>query len=1041
MKPERESRTILGITRSQAKMYEYNIPKQYHIAITPNRNPEKLFSLSIGLLGDFAAKINVGIPDLEILSELRRNLRFSAYFFDSYFESRLNLQLSPYFLLLGSASYYLCDLPGSSKVLADRINENEFNLGCFRLENLLLWILKGNFHILPEVTDGLYKENINRISQYLIQYFESGNDAERLFNELNILRRYAYADGTPRELLFTDIICAISRKHLENSSWYCLPHYSELSKEQWLPILQKKTFIQEFWPAQRLLGEHGVFRGVSAIVQMPTSAGKTRAIEIIIRSAFFSGRTSLAVIIAPFKALCHEIKDDLLKRFENEAININELSDVMQFDFEIEAFLQRKQILVLTPEKFVYMLRQVPDFAKSIGLLIYDEGHMFDSGSRGVTYELLLTSLKNIVSDTAQTILISAVISNAEAINSWLNGGDSQVIFGTNLSPTYRTLAFTSWVDTLGKLEFVNKKNFDEEEFFVPRVIEQYKLKNRPKESKERLFPERDDGRSVALYLGLRLVSNGSVAIFCGTKVAAAKLCEKVVELYDRGFLGKKPIDFSDKWEAQRFSYLYERNLGKDAIATQAASLGVFSHHANVPHGIRLAVEHGMKTGSINFVACTSTLAQGVNLPIRYLIVTSIYQGMERIKVRDFHNLIGRAGRSGMHTEGSIIFADPEVYDKRKKTNENYQWVQVKELFKLTNSEPCASSLLSIFEPLYSDDSRYTIRMEPLTFTRNYVDNPAELKALPAEFASEHKKEGFTRAGLEAQISRKIEIIASIENYLMAHLDDFDAFDEENDGVSVLTRGTLAYFLSSEENRKLLIELFKLLANNIKKMVPDVAKRRVFAKTMYSVRDSLVIELWVNENIDKILNCSTQEDLFETIWPAILQQLKNQTIRKLDPAEAIKDLAYGWIQGIPFITLYEGLIEKKTVIKYGSKFRDLKIEHIVDICENALSYEGMLVVGAITEFFILVQPNSTDLVSNLQELQKRMKYGVMSSSAIALYEMGFADRAIATDLSAIVGNVKFSNKIISAFRRNESETRKTIDRYPAYFRELLNSLL
>ena len=87
-----------------------------------------------------------------------------------------------------------------------------------------------------------------------------------------------------------------------------------------------------------------------------------------------------------------------------------------------------------------------------------------------------------------------------------------------------------------------------------------------------------------------------------------------------------------------------------------------------------------MRQGSIRFVICTSTLAQGVNLPIRYLIVTSVYQGVERIKVRDFHNLIGRAGRAGMHTEGSILFADPNVYDKRYDRDERWRWGQVKEL-------------------------------------------------------------------------------------------------------------------------------------------------------------------------------------------------------------------------------------------------------------------------------------------------------------------------------------------------------------------------
>ncbi|MHB1371287.1 MAG: helicase-related protein, partial [Pseudomonadaceae bacterium] len=113
----------------------------------------------------------------------------------------------------------------------------------------------------------------------------------------------------------------------------------------------------------------------------------------------------------------------------------------------------------------------------------------------------------------------------------------------------------------------------------------------------------------------------------------------------------------------ERLTHLHVENLGADAPASQSAVHGIFPHHGNTPHGIRLAVEHAMRDDLVRFVVCTSTLAQGVNLPIRYLIVTSVYQGMERIKVRDFHNLIGRAGRAGMHTEGSILFADPVVYD------------------------------------------------------------------------------------------------------------------------------------------------------------------------------------------------------------------------------------------------------------------------------------------------------------------------------------------------------------------------------------------
>ncbi len=64
------------------------------------------------------------------------------------------------------------------------------------------------------------------------------------------------------------------------------------------------------------------FKGKSAVIQLPTSAGKTKSTELIIRSAFLSERANIAIIVAPFKALCNEIKNDLSYAFENEDIKV-----------------------------------------------------------------------------------------------------------------------------------------------------------------------------------------------------------------------------------------------------------------------------------------------------------------------------------------------------------------------------------------------------------------------------------------------------------------------------------------------------------------------------------------------------------------------------------------------------------------------------------------------------------------------------------------------------------------------------------------------
>jgi len=185
---------------------------------------------------------------------------------------------------------------------------------------------------------------------------------------------------------------------------------------------------------------------------MPTSAGKTKATELILRSAFLAERVSLAIIIAPFRALCHEIKNSLVEAFHNEPTKLDELSDALQTDFEIAELLGHQQILVVTPEKLLYVLRHAPELAAHIGLLVFDEGHQFDSGTRGITYELLLTSLRSMIPEGTQKVLISAVISNAEAVGEWLNG-EPNVVEGTTLIPTFRSVGFASWLDQLGRIE------------------------------------------------------------------------------------------------------------------------------------------------------------------------------------------------------------------------------------------------------------------------------------------------------------------------------------------------------------------------------------------------------------------------------------------------------------------------------------------------------------------------------------------------------------------------------------------------------------
>src|SRR3954447_9204774 len=80
-------------------------------------------------------------------------------------------------------------------------------------------------------------------------------------------------------------------------------------------------------------------------------------------------------------------------------------------------------------------------------------------------------------------------------------------------------------------------------------------------------------------------------------KSSVASLCERAVEVGDRGAPFPLPAEASDAGEIAKIAALIRMHLGAGASSAAAAEIGVLQHHANVPHGLRLSVEHAMKTG------------------------------------------------------------------------------------------------------------------------------------------------------------------------------------------------------------------------------------------------------------------------------------------------------------------------------------------------------------------------------------------------------------------------------------------------------------
>jgi hypothetical protein len=818
------------------------------------------------------------------------------------------------------------------------------------------------------------------------------------------LRSNIYLHGTDKDLLLVDVIRTLVLKRFQVSVRNVLSENSDIEMALWEPYFTRPVHINEFWPSQVKLAEYGVFKGVSAVVQMPTSAGKTKATEFIIRSSFLSRRSTLSVVVAPFRALCQEIYNDFIKNFsEDSDININLVSDVLQEDFIFDEGIQ-KSILILTPEKLDFMLRHDPHLSNLIGLIIYDEGHLFDDDTRGSKYELLLSSLKQRLPANTQTILISAVITNAREVKEWLINQEGALVDGKDLSPTNRSIAFVEWTPRNRLIQFVDENNVNGGLFFVPSVLKSYEIEHRGRE-RRKFFPKPKprggyEPSQIAGFLGSRLASAGLTAIFVGQKKSAQKIVKDLIDAYDRNLPIEKPSMFSENTDqaAKVISYI-EKVLGTESINAKSAKLGLLMHHTGIPHGLRLVTEHALQNSYFKTVVCTSTLAQGVNLPIRYLIISTSHQAGEKIKTRDFHNLMGRAGRSGKYTEGTIIFANPDIYAAR--AFQGRRWIDAKNILDSSNSEPSTSRMLML------------------------LTNRPEVA---------EKQDAW-----EKDI---ISIKKEITSYLLNILSTVDDVREMEQVVTTLAQNTLGYSqLQTDEQKTILLGIFLEIALNIINEIPEKGQRLVYGRSILSLEQSQGFIASIQTILDQIIaslesgNFSTPLEMF---WGYLYLYSNNKTLKRFTQEDA-QSLCNLWIEGVSFMDILESA---KVLPRTGSQQLDML--NIIDLCESGFSYDISTILGSLYELITMVISEEYLLLMKPEFylMQKRLKYGTQSDLQSIIYELGFSDRVLSYEISVLLENTPGMSKgqIIRSIKETSIIREKIEADYPEYFINRLKNL-
>ena len=198
--------------------------------------------------------------------------------------------------------------------------------------------------------------------------------------------------------------------------------------------------------------------------------------------------------------------------------------------------------------------------------------------------------------------------------------------------------------------------------------------------------------KAQAIATARKALSMGTTAVFAANKrgkQGAIGLAEELLRQLSRRLPLPEPEAFVDRVSVEPSIEYVSEEYGTDWIGTLALQSGAVLHHGSIPQETREVVEALLRRGALRLAICTNTLAEGVNLPIRTLVLYSVQRSGAggrpvNLFARDIKNLVGRAGRAGATTKGLVICANPN------------QWPHVQKVARHAPGEPVTGALRTL---------------------------------------------------------------------------------------------------------------------------------------------------------------------------------------------------------------------------------------------------------------------------------------------------------------------------------------------------------
>jgi hypothetical protein len=549
-------------------------------------------------------------------------------------------------------------------------------------------------------------QHVIRCVGIVTDYLRFGED-DRLQRAVEKLGKLA--DGflhtrDPYSRLLAQLVAAVAQKYVSASLWRAVRGMREVFGEQTADAFQqfaRAQFVNRralVWPAQTA-GIERLREGQSFALCTPTGSGKTTVATLGIIPALFEPNPNLplglealhdnlVLYIVPSRALAAEVEHRLeqdLRGISANRIVVTGLYGGTDWG-PTDAWITQDQptILICTFEKADALLRFLGVFfLNRVRLVIIDEAHGVNYGkpepaaletasSRPYRLELLGTrlSLAREVFNF-RIIALSAVAADAApSLARWISRDQEAAPTESRHRSTRQMLgrlevstqgAFTIRYDLMNGLSLKFTEGRTQLEPFVANPFP--RMPHRLGSAEQPDVRMRAPTLWAALNLAAERTGGATPTVLISLTQNPEGFAESCLEILDAWPIETLPRYFDS---APNDLYLtdclacVEDYFSTGSHEYRLLQRGIAVHHGKLPSPVARRLKRLIDVGTVRVVIATSTLSEGVNLPVNYILMPSVYRGPTRFELQEFSNLIGRAGRPGVATEGQALVVLPE---------------------------------------------------------------------------------------------------------------------------------------------------------------------------------------------------------------------------------------------------------------------------------------------------------------------------------------------------------------------------------------------